>query len=136
MFFKQPPEPCAVTRLLAIFSIALLGLTAAAQAEGYSAISKQSEFLEIVNDRTLVLTRPRIARPIALQVQRNGELTGEARGHNLTGSWSWEGDRFCRQMDWGGFNVRYSCQAVSQSGSTLKFVSDTGLFRTAYFEIR
>lgn len=125
-----------MTRFFAALSIAVLGLATALSAEAQTSVTDQRSFLEIVNGRTLVLTRPFIARPIALQVQRNGNLTGEARGYELTGFWRWEGSRFCRQMDWGGFNVAYSCQVVTQNGDTLKFVSDTGLFRTAYFELR
>jgi len=125
-----------MSRFLAALSIAVLGFATAPRAEAQTSVTDQRSFLEIVNGRTLVLTRPFIARPIALQVQRNGNLTGEARGYELTGFWRWEGERFCRQMDWGGFNVAYSCQVVTQNGNTLKFVSDTGLFRTAYFELR
>lgn len=125
-----------MTRFLAAFAVALFGFAAAPAAQAQTAVTDQSSFMQIVSGRTLVLTRPFIARPIALQVQRNGSLTGEARGYELTGFWRWEGNRFCRQMDWGGFNVEYSCQVVTQNGNSLKFVSDTGLFRTAHFELR
>lgn len=125
-----------MTRFLAAFAVAIFGFAATPSAQAQTAVTDQSSFMQIVSGRTLVLTRPFIARPIALQVQRNGNLTGEARGYELTGFWRWEGNRFCRQMDWGGFNVAYSCQVVTQTGNTLKFVSDTGLFRTAHFELR
>ncbi len=125
-----------MTRFLAALSIAIFGLAAAPQAQAEAPVTDQASFMQIVNGRTLVLTRPFIARPIALQVQRNGNLTGEARGYELTGFWRWEGNRFCRQMDWGGFNVAYSCQTVTQNGNSLKFVSDSGLFRTAHFQLR
>ena len=124
-----------MTKWLAAFSLLFGALSTPALAE-YRPVQDRGEFMQLVNGRTLVLTRPGIARPIAIQVQRNGALTGEARGYELTGAWQWENGRFCRQMDWGGYNVRYSCQAVSKDGDTLKFVSDRGLFRTAYFELR
>ncbi len=120
---------------LAILSC-VLAFASPATADGYRSITDPSQFLSLVEGRTLVLTRPGIARPIALNVLRNGALAGEARGYELNGVWRWEGNRFCRQMDWGGFEVSYSCQDVSMNGNTLRFVADRGLFRTAYFEIR
>ena len=128
-------ETVRMLRPLAASLLVLLSLTAPAFAE-YRPIEDQREFLQLVQGRTLVLTRPGIARPIEIQVQRNGALTGEARGYDLTGAWRWENGKFCRQMDWGGYNVRYSCQDVSLNGRTLRFISDRGLFRTAYFEMR
>ena len=105
-------------------------------ADGYRPVTEPREFLSLVQGRTLVLTRPGLARPIALVVRPDGRLSGEARGYELNGRWGWEGTRFCREMDWGGFNVAYSCQDVAMNGTTLRFIADRGLFRTAYFEIR
>ncbi len=124
-----------MTRLLAAIVFGLSIFAGSASAD-YATVQDRGEFLSIVGGRTLVLTRPGIARPIAIQVQQNGSLTGEARGYELNGDWQWTDGRFCRQMDWGGFNVRFSCQQVSKNGNTLKFVSDRGLFRTAYFELQ
>ena len=124
--------------MIRLFVSIIFGLviSAGAATAEYAAVEDRNEFMRIVGGRTLVLTRPGITRPIAIQVQRNGSLTGEARGYELNGAWQWTDGRFCRQMDWGGFNVRFSCQAVSKNGDTLKFVSDRGLFRTAYFELQ
>ena len=121
--------------LLSGLFLSVIAVSSPAYAE-FRAVQERGEFLEIVTGRTLVLTRPFIARPIEIQVLRNGELSGEARGSVVTGVWQWTNGRFCREMDWGGSEVGYSCQAVSKDGGTLKFVSDRGLFRTAYFEVR
>jgi hypothetical protein len=122
-------------RLLAstVFGLAILAGTASAE---YAAVQDRNEFMRIVGGRTLVLTRPGIVRPVTIQVERNGSLTGEARGYELNGDWQWTDGQFCRQIDWSGFKVRFSCQAISKDGDTLKFVSDRGFFRTAYFELQ
>ena len=121
-------RPIAILVLLAAWA-------APVAAEQYQPITDERDFRQLVQGRTLVLTRPGIVGPIALEVKPSGDREGEARGYDLTGFWRWEDNRFCREMDWGGYNVSYSCQTVSLNGNELRFVADRGMFRTAYFRL-
>jgi len=116
--------------------IALVLSVSVAGSDGYAPVRESGEFMRIVEGRTLVLTRPGFLRPIQLKVNPNGSLGGEARGYPVEGSWRWEGNRFCRQMEWGGYEVGYSCQDVSLTGNELRFIADRGMFRTAYFRLQ
>ncbi len=107
-----------------------------AQAEQFQIISKQSEFLSLVNGKILTVKTPFFLRnAIRLTVRRNGEIQGSALRYGLTGNWSWQGGYFCREMDWSGTPIPYNCQQVEYNGDRVRFVSDRGTGANVIFSI-
>ena len=107
-----------------------------AQAQQFQTISNQSEFLGLVNGKILTVKSPFYLRnSIRLTVRRNGDIQGKALRFDLTGSWSWQGGYFCRQMDWEGTEIPFNCQQVQYDGDRVRFVSDRGAGDKADFAL-
>jgi len=118
-------------RLAATFAACLIAasLTGAAQADTRR-ISDRAEFLSLVEGRTLNHVG------VALTVTPDGRIGGRAWGREVTGTWSWNGGYFCREMSWGDEPVASNCQAVQLEGSQLRFTSDRGQGQSAALTLR
>lgn len=95
----------------------------------YEQITDRSEFLDAVTNSTLT----RLG--IKVQVTADGGIKGSAFGSPVTGSWSWDGGYFCRDLAWGGDDLGYNCQEVAVDGSSIRFTSDKGSGRSASLEL-
>ena len=73
---------------------------------------------------------------IELSVETDGTITGTGAGTNVTGSWNWQDNYFCRNLSWGSRDLGYDCQKVELRGQKLFFTSDRGRGSTAGFTIR
>lgn len=98
----------------------VLILPAAPVLADYQPIRDRSEFVEFVTQGDL--TR----MGIRLTVTQDGEIVGSAFGRDVSGSWTWEGGYFCRDLFWGEQSFGYNCQEVARDGSSLRFTSDKG----------
>jgi hypothetical protein len=96
----------------------------AAQAD-YEPITDRAEFLGVVTQGALT----RLG--ISVRVTPDGGITGRAFGSPVTGSWSWDGGYFCRDLAWGGDDLGYNCQKVERDGRSVRFTSDKGNGRSA-----
>lgn len=106
---------------------ALLPQTAAAELKR---IENKSEFVQLIQGKTL-------SRPLVrLTVSPNGEISGRGATWDVTGSWTWQNGFFCRDLNWGGDDLGYNCQAVLANGSELRFVADQGAGDAADFRLR
>ena len=118
-------------RLTAAFAIlATLALPAAAQ--NLAPVQDRQEFVNLVSGKELRLA----LYGITLNVSPNGSITGRAAGAPVTGSWSWDGGYFCRDMDWGDRNIGFNCQLVEAGGNKMRFTVDRGAGQAATFTIR
>ena len=59
-------------------------------------------------------------------VHEDGTLTGEFDKKKLTGTWSWEGEYFCRTAKLGKKDFGLNCQVVTISGDKVTFTRDKG----------
>jgi len=99
-------------------------------ADSFQLVDDRSEFVELVEGRTLKYPGVR------LEVMPDGEIRGRGLGIRVTGEWAWRGDFFCRDLYWGDREIGYNCQAVLRNGSTLRFVADQGEGDSADFRLR
>jgi len=94
-------------------------------------VQTQSEFVQIVNGKTL--TRPLIK----LTVTPDGRIAGRGSRWDVEGTWSWNNGYFCRDLYWGGDALGYNCQEVQATpDGRIKFTSDRGAGDSAMFRLR
>ncbi|MFC3614701.1 dihydrodipicolinate reductase [Lutimaribacter marinistellae] len=115
-------------RLLAMTLFA--GIAAAPAMAEYKTIGDVNTFRSVVEGRTL--TRPLIK----LQVLPGGKITGTGGGAEVSGSWDWKGQYFCRDLNWRGRDLGYNCQTVSINGGKIRFTADQGQGESADFRLR
>ncbi|MGR1581118.1 dihydrodipicolinate reductase [Thalassobius sp. S69A] len=89
-------------------------------AEGLVPITDRARFLSLIEGRELRRAG------IRLTVLADGRITGRALGRPVSGGWQWQGQYFCRDMQWGDTPVGYNCQTVRLRGDVLRFTSDRG----------
>jgi hypothetical protein len=87
-------------------------------------------FTNLVTGRTLT----RIG--IRLQVEPDGDITGNGMGWPVSGAWTWRDGFFCRSLNWGGDDLGDDCQTVLQNGDQLRFVAERGGGQYADFRLR
>ena len=113
----------------AIVTAITLILPQAAAAE-LKRIEDKSEFVRLVQGKTL-------SRPLVrLNVLPDGKITGRGASWDVTGSWDWKNGFFCRDLNWGGDDLGYNCQAVLANGSEMRFIADQGAGQAADFRLR
>lgn len=110
-----------------------LAFLAATPAAAFDRISDQSTFLAAINGKVL----SNRLYGVSLNVMGSGQITGDALGWNVTGSWAWKDGYFCRDMAWGGDPIPYNCQLVEiRNGNEVRFTSDQGTGDSASFKLR
>lgn len=118
-----------LSRLAVAATAAALLLPHAAAAE-LKRIENKSDFVQLVQGKTL-------SRPLVrLNVTPNGKITGRGATWDVTGSWDWKNGFFCRDLNWGGDDLGYNCQAVLANGSEMRFIADQGAGQSADFRLR
>ena len=97
--------------------------------EKFKKISREVDFLEIVDGYTLV-------RPlIKLVVQNDGSISGKAAFRSVHGKWYWDNELFCRTLFWGKRDLGLNCQLVQHNGKVVRFTADAGAGAFADFRI-
>jgi len=119
--------------------LALLTLIAAlisGSAQAFERVSDRARFLETVEGKALMLTRPFYLRSaIRVKVETDGDIIGEALGSPVTGDWQWRDGFFCRDLAWGKKDLGPNCQLVEVHGNSIRFTSDYGRGDFADFRI-
>ena len=93
-------------------------------------IDNRSEFVQLVEGKTL-------SRPLVrLTVTPDGQIAGRGATWDVIGTWSWKDGYFCRDLNWGGDDLGYNCQAVLANGSEMRFIADQGAGEAADFRLR
>ncbi|WP_439521563.1 dihydrodipicolinate reductase [Marivita sp.] len=119
-----------MTRLALIAAVTVVFALPTMAAAELKRIESKTEFVQLVAGKTL-------ARPLVrLQVNPNGQISGRGATWDVTGSWTWQNGFFCRDLNWGGDDLGYNCQAVLADGSDLRFVADQGAGDAADFRLR
>lgn len=111
----------------ALIAASVLATPAAAE---LAKIDSERDFVSLIDGKTL--TRPLVK----LQVKPAGTISGRGMTWDVTGNWSWQNGYFCREMDWGGYEISYNCQEVRAQGNTIRFTSDRGAGEFADFRLR
>lgn len=114
------------------FAIMLSLLPAVAAAQDYVRVSDEGTFLDLMGQGDLT----HMLYNITVKVMPDGQITGDALGWPVSGSWSWQDGYFCRAMDWGGDEIPYNCQLVEQKGDLVRFTVDQGAGRAAALRLR
>jgi hypothetical protein len=97
----------------------------ASAAEPFEQITSREAFLDTVADKELSRFL------VSLEVHPDGRITGRGFGRDIIGSWTWQGDYFCRDLYWGADRLDPNCQKVEINGATIRFTSDQGTGRSA-----
>jgi len=111
-------------------AFALLLVSPAFATAEYTKINSKSEFLKLVQGKTL--TRPLVK----LNVLPSGEITGRGASWDVEGKWTWKNGYFCRDLFWGGDALGYNCQEVGLENGRVRFTSDQGQGDSAEFRLR
>jgi len=103
----------------------------ASAAETFEQITSRETFLDTVAGKELSRFL------VSLEVHPDGRITGRGFGRDIIGSWTWQGDYFCRNLYWDNslLDAR-NCQAVEKRGSELRFISDRGTGDSATLSLR
>lgn len=109
---------------------ALMAAPLPALAEGFSPVREKSEFMGLINGKSLTRFG------ISLNVTPNGAIQGRAFGTPVTGNWNWQNGLFCRDMAFGATEIAANCQTVHRNGTTLRFTSDAGKGDSADLRIK
>ena len=110
-----------------------LSVAGTAVAGDYEPVRERSQFISLIEGRTLQLNLFRIS----LAVLPDGRIDGKALGWPVTGSWEWKDGFFCREMDWSGSPIPFNCQLVeARDGDHMRFTIDRGAGETATFKLR
>lgn len=117
-------------RLSIFAAAAALSVAANPSYADLAKIDSKEDFVQIVNGKTL--TRPLVK----LQVNPTGTISGRGMRWDVSGEWSWQNGYFCRDLDWGGYEIGYNCQEVRATGDTIRFTSDRGAGDFADFRLR
>lgn len=107
---------------------------AAPPAQAFERITDAQEFTRLVEGREL--TRFGIRLEVSAASAASGQINGRGFGYSVTGAWRWDQGFFCRDLDWGGSDLGFNCQAVLLDGATVRFVSDQGQGDHADFRLR
>ncbi|MGR3270969.1 dihydrodipicolinate reductase [Thalassococcus profundi] len=116
-------------RTAAMAALVVLTTTGPALAE-FEQVTDRAQFIKLIAGKTLSRTL------VELWVSPNGGISGNGAGWDVTGSWSWKDGYFCRDLNWGGDELGYNCQAVHSDGSRIRFTSDRGDGQSAAFTLR
>ena len=96
----------------------------------FQTVRDQSQFIDLVNGKTL--TRPLVS----LRVTPAGNISGKGAAWSVSGNWTWQNGYFCRSLEWGGDDMGYNCQEVESNGERIRFTSDQGAGSSAEFRLR
>lgn len=118
--------------LRAILALAILPAFPAF-ADGFVDVKEEKAFRSLVEGRDLRMG----LFSMTLQILPDGQITGNAMGWPVMGTWEWKDGYFCRQMDRGGMEIEYNCQLVEvRNGKRLRFTVDKGEGDSAAFDLR
>lgn len=102
-------------------------------AEDFTPVSQKSDFMALVDGRTLRIG----LYDLSLEVKPDGTIAGDALGWTIDGKWSWDDGYFCREMDWSGRKIDFNCQLVEVRGDQdMRFTVDKGAGRSATFRLQ
>lgn len=120
-------------KTLVIAAVLSAGMAGVAIADAFVTVKSKSQFLSIVNERSLQIP----IWGVDLRVSSDGRISGKGGGRAVTGQWRWADGYFCRDLYWGKRDLGPNCQevAVSQRGM-VRFTSDRGTGRSADFRLR
>ncbi len=118
---------------LALALLPCLAQGASAAAAEFAAVRDRGAFLDLLDGRELRIG----LYNLSLNVMPDGRIAGSALGWDITGTWSWQGGYFCREMDWSGKEIPLDCQLVeARGGDEMRFTVDRGTGRSAKFQLR
>ena len=92
-------------------------------------IKTEQEFHDVVAGRKMTNERGH-AIP-----HEDGSLTGKFGKYRLTGSWSWEGEFFCRIAKHGTKKLGLDCQTVVVSGDSVTFTRKKGKGKKSIYQL-
>jgi hypothetical protein len=115
-----------------VLAIGLSVSPLAAVANDFSPVRDKQAFVDLVNGKEL---RHRFYG-IRLNVLDNGQVTGDAIGWDINGTWAWQDGYFCRELYWGGDLIPYNCQLVEIKNDLIRFTVDQGAGRSAAFRLQ
>jgi hypothetical protein len=116
-----------IRAVLASLASVLIGGPAFAD---FEKIQERSAFVSLIKGKNLTLPFVKLA------VEANGKITGYGARWAINGNWSWQDGFFCRDINWGGSDLGYNCQAVEVKDSRIRFTSDKGAGDSATFRLK
>lgn len=85
----------------------------------------------------LIAAGKTLSRPlIKIEVRKNGGISGIGATWEVTRDWTWKDGYFCRNLYWGGDELRCNCQEVAVKDGRVRFTSDRGAGDSVEFIIK
>lgn len=100
-----------------------------AAGSGKKKIETEQEFRDVIVERRLS------SKHGYSMVHEDGTLSGDFGGKKLTGTWSWDGEYFCRTAKLGSKKYPLNCQAVTVSGDKVTFRRNKGLGKRSKYRL-
>ena len=117
----KPIAHSYLTTGLALLALAAcLSIPQVAAADSNATIATEQEFRETAVGKKLVSKHGYVI------VRDDGTLTGEFGNKELTGTWNWEDEYYCRSAKLGKKDIGDDCQVVEVSGDGVIFVRKKG----------
>ncbi len=107
-------------RVLAGAAIGLALSSPLARADDFAPVQTRDAFVGVISGKAL----RRFG--ISLDVTPDGSIAGSAYGAKVTGRWTWEGEFFCRTLNFGSTKYERNCQQVLVKDRTVRFIADEG----------
>ena len=112
-------------------AIAFATVFAAAPAfADFAKVDQRDDFVRLISGKQLTLPL------VNLEVDPNVKITGKGARWAVNGTWSWQDGYFCRDINWGGSDLGYNCQAVEVKEGRVRFISDKGTGDSATFRLK
>ena len=126
-------------RLTLVSALTLLVLAACQLAlqvpDVSSAESSEGRITTEQEFRTKVVGKKNISKSGHSTIHKDGSITGNFRDKELTGTWTWEGEYFCRTVQLGDRDPHEDCQVIIVSGDEVSFIRKRGEGKTATFQM-
>lgn len=105
----------------ALFACIIAALTMGATSAMAEEIKTKDEFLEQIGGRKLVQGDNWVMLTLDGKVEGQGPKKGK-----ITGTWTWQGPYYCRDITIDGVTLPHDCQAVTKKGDTVTFTHKKG----------
>ena len=115
------PIACLVFLLFAAWQLALqVPEVSFAADSGKKRITTEKEF------RTIVAGKKLTSKAGYSINHKDGNITGNFRDRELTGTWTWEDGYFCRSVMLGNKDLPDDCQVITVSGDKVTYIRNRG----------
>lgn len=99
-------------------------------AQDFTRITSKADFTKVAVNKKLV------ANWGWVRSGSDGRVTGVSDGDSISGTWTWQGRNYCRDITFGSTRTGFGCIAVYVSGDNIVYIMDKGQGQQVPMKIR